>query len=138
MTPSMPTPLPETLERPCRHEWFERECIHCGIGVQDYRAALTAAPQPAMREETELEHIARDIREGRFPERSPRQQVPVEAAPQPATPGQRMIRSAFTRPSAPETVCHAQEGIGRMECHKCRKSWALDDPRLPPCREDEA
>ena len=44
------------------------------------RAALAAAPQPAMREETDLEHMARDMREGRFPGRSPRQQVHVEDA----------------------------------------------------------
>lgn len=47
-------------------------------------SALSAAPQPPMRDETGMEHIARDMREGRFPDRSPRQQVPVAAAPQPA------------------------------------------------------
>lgn len=45
---------------------------------------MTHPTDDPMREETGMEHIARDIREGRFPERSPRQQVPVEAAPQPA------------------------------------------------------
>lgn len=37
---------------------------------------LPGAVQPTMRDETGMEHIARDIREGRFPKRSPRQQVP--------------------------------------------------------------
>lgn len=34
---------------------------------------------PALRPETTSEHIARDMREGRFPEKSPVQMVPVEA-----------------------------------------------------------
>ena len=40
-------------------------------------------PVPAMRPETDMEHIARDMREARFPERSERQVVPAEtqAAP---------------------------------------------------------
>lgn len=37
---------------------------------------LPGAVRPTMRDETGMEHIARDIREGRFPKRSPRQQVP--------------------------------------------------------------
>ncbi|MDO1560382.1 Lar family restriction alleviation protein [Brevundimonas sp. 2R-24] len=48
-------------------------------------AALTAHPAPAgevgMRDETISEHIARDMREGRFPQRSERQQVPLYTAP---------------------------------------------------------
>lgn len=39
--------------------------------------------KPPMRDETDMEHIARDIREGRFPKQSPRQQAP--AAPANAT-----------------------------------------------------
>jgi hypothetical protein len=42
------------------------------------RAALSApAPAATLRPETEAEHIARDMREGVFPARSERQQVPV-------------------------------------------------------------
>ena len=50
---------------------------------EDIAADIRALPlrepgavQPTMRDETGMEHIARDIREGRFPKRSPRQQVP--------------------------------------------------------------
>lgn len=52
--------------------------IACAAYLLDDPSA--ALPRPALRDETGMEHIARDMREGRFPERSPRQQVPVEAA----------------------------------------------------------
>lgn len=51
--------------------------------MPDYADRITAlaalepqAPAPQMRSETEMEHIARDMREGRFPERSEPQMVP--------------------------------------------------------------
>ena len=51
--------------------------IACAAALLDDEYA--ALPQPALRDETGMEHIARDMREGRFPERSPRQQVPCQS-----------------------------------------------------------
>ena len=51
--------------------------------IERIRAAEAKAGEPvAWRYETDAEHIARDMKEGRFPERSPKQQVPpFHAAP---------------------------------------------------------
>lgn len=47
--------------------------------VTEKAGAGDGVEAPALRPETTSEHIARDIREGRFPEQSPVQMVPVEA-----------------------------------------------------------
>lgn len=44
-------------------------------------AVLAGKHKEQMRPETDMEHIARDMREGRFPERSEPQMVPVTPAP---------------------------------------------------------
>jgi hypothetical protein len=44
-------------------------------------AVLASKHKEQMRPETDMEHIARDMREGRFPERSEPQMVPVTPAP---------------------------------------------------------
>lgn len=53
-----------------------RQAVDEAISLIAAGLRLPGAVQPTMRDETGMEHIARDIREGRFPKRSPRQQVP--------------------------------------------------------------
>lgn len=48
---------------------------------------LTPQPVPAMRPETDMEHIARDMRDARLPERSERQVVPVDPQTAPDVAG---------------------------------------------------
>ena len=71
---------------------------------------MTHPTDDPMREETGMEHIARDIREGRFPERSPRQQVPVAAAQQPA-----LAPAADERDAMIEVIVQADDAYDRVQ-----------------------
>ena len=61
------------------------------------RALHPADDAPQMRPETESEHIARDMREGRFPARSELQMVPIAALPPADDAVEAQVKAEHTR-----------------------------------------
>src|SRR5690606_18381473 len=103
----------ETLIDTVSEEVWNHDASQDNCNVID-KDGLTNTGEPvAWRDETDAEHIARDMREGRFPARSERQQVPVtHPASQPS-----------------ESVCEECQQELALDVHVPDPLWAKISPR---------